>query len=186
MNEQEINQWQSIITIVNIVAVISSPILAVLIAQWLQKKAQIRNDKMHIFKTLMTSRIYGWTFESVNCLNVIDIVFAEDKKVRSAWKELHDKYAVEKPSNTDLQKISMARDKLIEAIAISLGYKDKVTWETIQNPYIPVGMSAHLLQKENTENNMAGALELFLQMLLNNQQPTPSQEEQNSNDVGSE
>ena len=28
----------------------------------------------------------------------------------------------------------------METIAKSLGYKDKVTWETIQNPYIPDGM----------------------------------------------
>ena len=25
-------------------------------------------------------------------------------------------------------------------LVISLGYKDKVTWETIQNPYVPDGM----------------------------------------------
>ena len=45
---------------------------------------------MHIFKTLMTSRVYGWTQESVYCLNIIDIVFADDKKVRNAWKDLYD------------------------------------------------------------------------------------------------
>ena len=30
--------------------------------------------------------------------------------------------------------------KLLETISKSLGYKDKVTWETIQNPYVPAGM----------------------------------------------
>ena len=25
-------------------------------------------------------------------------------------------------------------------MAVSLGYKDKITWETIQNPYVPDGM----------------------------------------------
>lgn len=91
--------------------------------------------------------------------------------------DLHDKYAVETPTITNLQKISVARDKLIEEIAISLGYKDKLTWETIQNPYIPTGMSAHLQQKETSENNMAGVLELFSQMLLNNQQHKNPQED---------
>lgn len=29
---------------------------------------------MQIFRTLMTSRIYGWTVDSVHALNLIDVV----------------------------------------------------------------------------------------------------------------
>lgn len=29
-------------------------------------------------------------------------------------------------------------------MANSLGYKDKITWETIQNPYVPVGMAQQI------------------------------------------
>ena len=95
---------------------------------------------MQIFKTLMTSRIYGLTQESVHCLNIIDIVFADDKTVRDAWKDLYDKYCVQNPDAAQLKKIQNAQYKLLETISKSLGYKDKVTWETIQNPYVPAGM----------------------------------------------
>ena len=54
--------------ILNLIAIIVIPIVAVLIGQHLQNRAEIRKDKMHIFKVLMTSRIYGWTQESVHCL----------------------------------------------------------------------------------------------------------------------
>ena len=74
--------------ILNLIAIVVIPIAAVLIGQYLQNRAEIRKDKMQIFKTLMTSRIYGWTQESVHCLNIIDIVFADDKTVRDAWKEI--------------------------------------------------------------------------------------------------
>ena len=67
---------------VNLVAVIIIPILAVIIAQYLQNRSEKRKDKMQIFKVLMTSRIYGWTPESVHCLNLIDVVFSDDKEVR--------------------------------------------------------------------------------------------------------
>ena len=77
--------------ILNLIAIIIIPIIAVLIGQWLQTRAEKRKDKMHIFKTLMTSRVYGWTQESVYCLNIIDIVFADDREVRNAWKDLYDK-----------------------------------------------------------------------------------------------
>lgn len=126
--------------IVNLIAIVVIPIAAVLIGQHLQNRAEIRKDKMQIFKTLMTSRIYGWTQESVHCLNIIDIVFSDDKKVRNAWKDLYDKYCVQNPDETQLKKIQNAQYKLLETIAESLGYKDKITWETIQNPYVPDGM----------------------------------------------
>ena len=126
--------------ILNLIAIIVIPIVAVLIGQYLQNRAEIRKDKMHIFKVLMTSRIYGWTQESVHCLNIIDIVFSDDKNVRNAWKDLYDKYYVQNPDEAQLKKIQNAQYKLLDTMANSLGYKDKVTWETIQNPYIPDGM----------------------------------------------
>ena len=67
--------------IVNVIALIVVPILAVIIGQHLQNKAEKRKDKMQIFKVLMTSRIYGWTPESVHCLNLIDVVFSDDKRL---------------------------------------------------------------------------------------------------------
>lgn len=76
--------------ILNLIAIIIIPIIAVIIGQWLQTRSEKRKDKMHIFKTLMTSRVYGWTQESVYCLNIIDIVFADDREVRNAWKDLYD------------------------------------------------------------------------------------------------
>lgn len=132
---------------VNLVAVIIIPILAVIIAQYLQNRSEKRKDKMQIFKVLMTSRIYGWTPESVHCLNLIDVVFSDDKEVRKAWKDLYDKYCVENPTETELKKIKDAQYKLLETIAHSLGYKNKITWETIQNPYIPNGIISQQMQQ---------------------------------------
>ena len=69
--------------VLNLLAIIIIPIVAVIIGQYLQDRAEIRKDKMHIFKVLMTSRIYGWTVDSVHALNLIDVVFAKDKTVRA-------------------------------------------------------------------------------------------------------
>ncbi len=126
--------------ILNLIAIIVIPIAAVLIGQWLQDRSEKRKDKMQIFKALMTARIYGWTVESVHALNVIDIVFVDDKKVRNARAQLHNRYCVENPTQTQLEQIKTAQYKLLEEISNSLGYKDRITWETIQNPYVPNGM----------------------------------------------
>lgn len=152
--------------ILNLIAIFIIPVVAVIIGQHIQNRAEIRKDKMHIFKVLMTSRIYGWTQESVHCLNIIDIVFADDKKVRDAWKDLYDKYCVENPDGTQIKKIQNAQYKLLETMANSLGYKDKVTWETIQNPYVPKGM----LQQINERNQSQQA---YNNLLLNMQHIIP-------------
>ena len=130
--------------ILNLIAIIIAPIAASVIAVWLQNRSEKRKDKMEIFKVLMVSRIYGWTLDRVNALNIIDIVFADNTRVRAAWKNLSDKYNVENPDQAHCKKIEQAQYKLIEAIADSLGYKNKITWEEIQNPYIPQGMIAEI------------------------------------------
>jgi len=66
---------------INIAAIILAPIVSVIVGQKLQDRARKRDDKMQIFKILMASRIYGWTNASVEALNLIEVVFAKDKKV---------------------------------------------------------------------------------------------------------
>ena len=141
--------------IINIIALIIIPILAVAIGQKLQVRSQKRNDKMQTFKILMTSRIFGWTNESVQAMNLIDVVFADDKAVRKQWKICFDKMCVENPTDTDLSKIKLEREKLLEAMAKSLGYKDIITWESIQNPYIPKGMIDLMAQQQAYQNNQS-------------------------------
>mgnify|MGYP001398735219 FL=1 len=154
--------------IINIIALIIIPVLAVVIGQKLQVCAQKRNDKMQIFKILMTSRIFGWTNESVQAMNLIDVVFADDKAVRKQWKSCFDKMCVENPTETDLSKIKLEREKLLEAMAKSLGYKDIITWESIQNPYIPKGMTDLMVQQQAYQNNQSIIMEQMKKMLQTN------------------
>lgn len=154
--------------IINIIALIIIPVIAVVIGQKLQVCSQKRNDKMQIFKTLMTSRIFGWTNESVQAMNLIDVVFADDKAVRKQWKICFDKMCVENPTDTDLSKIKLEREKLLEAMAKSLGYKNIITWESIQNPYIPKGMTDLMAQQQAYQNNQSIIMEQMKKMLQTN------------------
>lgn len=61
--------FETIMAVLNLVAIVGIPILAVVIGQYLQNRAEKRKDRMQIFCTLMTSRIYGWTVDSVHALN---------------------------------------------------------------------------------------------------------------------
>ena len=163
-------------------ALIIIPIVAVVIAQWLQNRSEKRKDKMQIFKTLMTSRIYGWTPDSVNALNIIDIVFSDDEKVRAAWKDLNDKYRVTNLDQQHLKKIENAQYKLLEAMANSLGYKDKITWETIQNPYMPVGMAQQIEAQKNMQQAYYSAIN-GVNNFVQNQKQNPNTDTSSSDQL---
>lgn len=154
----------NILGFINIAAIILAPVVSVIIGQKLQDRAKRRQDKMDIFKTLMTNRVYIWTTACVHALNIIDIVFADDKKVRSQWKAYYDKLCVNNPSEEDLRKIETEKCKLLEAIAESLGYKDKITWETIQNPYIPKGLTDSMIQQQQYQNGQVEIMNMVKSM----------------------
>lgn len=151
--------------VLNLVAIIFIPIVAVVVGQWLQNRSEKRRDKMQIFKVLMSSRIYGWTNESVNALNVIDVVFVNDKGVRNAWKQLYDYLNVKDPDQYQIERIVKARYKLLEEIAASLGYRNKITWEEIQNSYKPVGIDSQMNINSEMQENYRKALEAFSGMV---------------------
>lgn len=98
--------------IINIIAIIISPIVAVIVGQYLQTKSKKPEDKLEIFKTLMVSRGLGGSTESVRALNIIEVVFSDDKNVLNQWKKYYDKLYVENPTETDLSKIKIEGDKI--------------------------------------------------------------------------
>lgn len=51
--------------IINIIAIIISPIVAVIVGQYLQTKSKKPEDKLEIFKTLMVSRGLGGGLQRV-------------------------------------------------------------------------------------------------------------------------
>lgn len=66
--------FEIVTAILNLLALILIPIIAVIIGQYLQNVSAKRKDKMDVFKTMMMNRI-GWSVEGTRALNIIDIVF---------------------------------------------------------------------------------------------------------------
>ena len=130
----------------------------------------------------MTARIYGWSIESVQALNIIDIVFADDKAVREAWRDLYDKYGIQNPNEIQKKAIDTARCKLLETMAHSLGYKEKVTWETIQNPYVPQGLVDQFNMQTTSQNNYNALLSFIASNFSQQQNPLLKEKKENEED----
>jgi len=83
-----------------IAAVLLSPMIAVQVQKYLERKRDIRERKLSVFHTLMATRASRLSPIYVEALNRIDLTFtdAREKPIRDKWKECLDKFAnVPKP-----------------------------------------------------------------------------------------
>ena len=147
--------------VINIFAIVVSPIIAIYVGSYFQDRAEKRKDKMMLFKTILATRIYGWTYESVNALNLIDIVFFDENKVRLAWKNLYDKYALDGSVEDNVDIIKNAQNELYITMAIALGYEDKIVRDVIEKPYLPNGLAEAQKQEQQYKK---GQLEIMRQI----------------------
>lgn len=82
-------KYQIALTIINITAVILSPIVALLISNKIQTDKAKRQEKIQILKILMTQRFSVRSIDYVNALNLIDVIFIDSKEVRDAYSNLY-------------------------------------------------------------------------------------------------
>lgn len=149
--------------VISIVAVIIAPVIAVWVGQKLQEKAQKRQDKMLIFKTLMASRAY-WSYDAVIALNIIEVAFNDNKEVIMQWRKYYEKLCIENHTNMEAKAIQDEKNKLLEIMAYSLGYKDNIKWDIIENPYMPKGI---LDEMERNQKIQSSQQELMNKILDN-------------------
>lgn len=77
-----------------VIATLLSPLIAVQVTKWLERKTRSRDEQIQIFKTLMATRAANLDPRHVEALNVIDVVFHSSEKqqieIRRLWKQYLD------------------------------------------------------------------------------------------------
>lgn len=152
-----------ILAIVQIIAVAIVPLLVWWMGiRWQKSKAK-DDAKRNLFFALMANRKATPNKEWVDALNIIDVVFQDDHKVRAAWRAYYD--SLDSASQYNKNTNAFLLDLLSE-MANSLGYKNLKQTE-IDRAYTPQGFidSSNLqlvLQKEalrvllHSKNNAEG------------------------------
>lgn len=111
-----------LLSIVQIAAVSIIPIIVWVLGIHYQDRKAKNDAKLNVFLTLMANRKSApITKEWVDSLNVIDVVFQDDKKVREAWKAYHDSLNNKSPHFASNNSYML---DLLSEMALSLGYKD--------------------------------------------------------------
>lgn len=144
---------------VNIIAVLFSPLIAVLVTVYLQNRGEKRKQKMWIFNTLISTRHTPIIEENVRALNMIDVVFHDCPRVRQLWREYFDML-----SNTGLNDASGWKQRqtknleMINEIAKVLGYGSAITHLDVDRVYYPVGLGAQSQRSEDISNELLRVL----------------------------
>jgi hypothetical protein len=77
-----------------VLATLLSPLVAIQIAALLNRRSQVREEQLRIFRTLMATRASTLDVSHVQSLNTIDVVFsgksAKQEAVRRQWKQYLD------------------------------------------------------------------------------------------------
>ena len=126
---------------VNIIAILLSPVIAVLVTVYLQARREKRNQKLWIFNTLIGTRHSPIADENVRALNMIDVAFHDARRVRDLWHEYFDMLGNEGLNNPNgwgqRQKKNL---EMITEMAKVVGYRKAITHLDVDRVYYAVGL----------------------------------------------
>lgn len=95
--------------------------------------AERHRTKLHVFAVLMANRKSYWHAEPVNALNLIDIVFNDNREVRSAWAEMYLSLCQRIPQHVQEEKLRA----LLSAMARDLKLADELRTDDYGRVYVP-------------------------------------------------
>lgn len=140
-------EWKDIITTI---ALILGPTIAVIITLWHQRRQQKRDAKERLFSVLMAHRRTNPpTFEWANALNLIDVIFDDDRAVITKWHEL---YNIVSQTQVNWSQWGHTYIELLSEMAKALGYR-RLQQTDIDRFYAPQahGTQAALTQEMQIE-----------------------------------
>ena len=143
--------------IINIIAILLSPVIAVLVTLWYQSYKSKRDAKMNLFLTLMANRkTFPPPFSIVNGLNTIDVVFHKHNSVLNLWHQYYDSLH-QKAENVDWEKQNHSYLDMLTEMARVLDYKNLKQTE-IDKFYTPIAYGKQYEISQELQNEFLRVL----------------------------
>jgi hypothetical protein len=146
-------------TIVSILAILLSPLIAVGVTVWLQNRKERRDQKRWILGTLVATRHTPVNDEVVRALNMIDVVFHDSPAVRRLWREYYDMLSNPSLDNRPgYQQRQVKNLEMITAMAREVGYGKTITHLDADRVYYPVGLGKQADQQQAISDELLRVL----------------------------
>lgn len=145
-------------------AILSGPLFAVLITEGIRRYHEMRDRKVRLFRSLMSTRASTLSPSHVEALNLIDIEFDVKKRaerpVIEAWKLYHSHLNDQSYEDTEawLKRTELLLVDLLHAMSTCLGYSfDKAHIKN--SSYYPKGYGEIELDQHRTRKSLVELLE---------------------------
>jgi hypothetical protein len=157
-----------VVEFLTLVALISGPVVAVIITLWYQARVEKRRAKERLFVTLMSHRrSIPIAPEWVQALNVIDVVYADHPKVVGKWHELFDVLNLVPYNQARMTHVSL---EMMSEMAKVLGYKD-LQQTDIDKFYVPEAHSGQAARNLEVQTEFLRVLKASKNMAEGNEPP---------------
>ncbi|OPZ86047.1 MAG: hypothetical protein BWY74_03750 [Firmicutes bacterium ADurb.Bin419] len=140
---------------INILAILISPIVALLLTKYLQNRKEVRERQYNVFITLVSSRHKNIDHEQAKAFNSIDIVFHNCEGVRKSWKEYFE--LIHQPNR--ISEWDNKRLELLKAMSDVVGYKNIIDHLDLGRVYSPVGLT----EEQATQKRLAESMISFFE-----------------------
>jgi len=123
----------ALVDVLTILAITLSPLIAVQVTEWVQRRRSNRDRRLYVFRTLMATRSANLTPEHVAALNMIDVEFyGTDRKSKAVIEACklyldHHNRPIDPTGNWAARREDLLLD-LLQKMGGCLGYEfDKVS-----------------------------------------------------------
>jgi len=135
-------------TVISIIAVLISPIIATLLAVWIGEEIRRKNYQKEredkLLEKLIANRYIFGSVEFLSALNSIDFVFSNNKNIKELVKNLHRAYI-------NKENVTVINQRIVELIYDICKYKKyNITEYEIQNLFIPA--QTQIIAQNPTQN----------------------------------
>lgn len=123
-----------------------------------EEATEKRKAKNYVFLQLMQERSTLSSQEGVKALNLIDVVFVENKPVREAWAALFETFDTAKaiPTHTQQERLRI----LLKEMAADLGLANELRLADLERVYYPTVLAQEnhirFLEREQTLTRLLG------------------------------
>jgi hypothetical protein len=147
------------VAILTLIAIVVSPLVAVLVTTYLQDRKERRAHKAWLLSTLIGTRHNPVSDETIRALNLIDVVFHDAPRVRALWHEYYDMLnnaGLKNPVGWEQWK--QKNLEMITEMAQNLGSGRAITHLDAARVYTPIGTTE---QARKNAGLVDGFLKLF-------------------------